>query len=187
MGTALEADNKPEEAIESYVRALAIAPDMADAYFRVGTLYFKEKHTAQALVLLSRAVELAPESEFAREARRQINNLESQFAKELGTTKPSSRPKEENPAATLSPSKPATKADIEASKLKEIKDKQEEAEEKRRKKEEERLHPPEDKPAFSLNRLLKRKEELGKKPAKDMKMFIQQPQEGDLQSKPKTD
>lgn len=117
MGTALESQKKSEEALKVYVKAVNIAPDMADAYYHMASLLSKEKHPAQALVLFRKSVDLAPESEFARDARKQISGIESQFAKEAGkTTKAANKMLGENSAtaaaAVESPSMGATKKDI---------------------------------------------------------------------------
>jgi tetratricopeptide (TPR) repeat protein len=84
MANAFEADKKPMEARENYWRSIQLAPDMAEAYYKLGSLLNKESHPAQAEVLLARCVELSPESEWARDARKQLQLLESRFKVEEG-------------------------------------------------------------------------------------------------------
>ncbi|HEY9713597.1 MAG TPA: tetratricopeptide repeat protein, partial [Chroococcales cyanobacterium] len=64
--------------------------NMADAYYRLGSIFFKRKHLAQAQVLLSKAVDLTPDADFAREARKTLLIIDAQFkgggAKNHGAT-----------------------------------------------------------------------------------------------------
>jgi tetratricopeptide (TPR) repeat protein len=82
MGNALESEKDYPGALDAYVKAIRIDPSMADAYYRIGTIFNKEKHAAQASVLLAKAVELSPDAEFARDAKRQLDGLKNQFARE---------------------------------------------------------------------------------------------------------
>jgi len=82
MGNAYETQEKHREALQAYVRAADINPKMADAYYRLGSLMNKTKHSPQAHVLLNKAVKLAPDAEFAKDAKRQIDGLEKQFEKD---------------------------------------------------------------------------------------------------------
>lgn len=200
MGTALEAQKKTQEALKVYFKAVSIAPDMADAFYHMGNLFNKEKHPAQALILLRRSVDLAPESEFARDARKQIASIETQFAKEsgkdvrrsangsttgssaangsvsgsnsntiapLGTNGTSSG----NASRTQSPSVGASREDIAESAARAVERKQLEKERKA-----EAARKAKDEKSGGLFG-------LGKKKAKsdaNLKMFVQQPQEGDL-------
>jgi tetratricopeptide (TPR) repeat protein len=84
MGIALEKQDRHGEALDAYVKAVTIQPDMADAYYHLGRLMEKQKHLAQALKLLEHSVELAPEAEFARDARKRITVIQEIFAKEPG-------------------------------------------------------------------------------------------------------
>ena len=84
MGNALENERDVKGGVEAYVKAIRINPGMADAYYRVGTIFNRDRHPAQAFVLLTRAVALAPDADFARDAKRQISTLESQFTREDG-------------------------------------------------------------------------------------------------------
>ncbi|MBX3074939.1 tetratricopeptide repeat protein [Candidatus Obscuribacterales bacterium] len=82
MGNAYETQEKNRDALLAYVKASDINPKMADAYYRMGSLMNKTKHGPQAAVLLQKAVKLAPDAEFARDAKRQIETLEKQFEKD---------------------------------------------------------------------------------------------------------
>lgn len=82
MGTALESIKRRDEALKSYVTAAQIQPDMANAYYSMGQMMLREKHPAQAQVLLGKAIALAPESEFARDARKQVAAINQQFSKD---------------------------------------------------------------------------------------------------------
>lgn len=149
MGNAYETQEKHHDALECYVKATNINPNMADAYYRIGSLMNKTKHLAQAHVLLNKAVQLAPEAEFARDARKQIEGLEKQFERdgsEQSTATTTSEP--ETPKA--SESNPKTVA---ASTNDGIKD-------------DKKAKP-------SLKSIFKKKGE--KPPAKNVNMFIQPP------------
>lgn len=80
MGNAFENEKDNQSALDAYVKALKINPQMADAFYRVGTLLNKDKHIAQASLLLTKAVDLAPESDFARDAKKQLQALDGQLA-----------------------------------------------------------------------------------------------------------
>lgn len=82
MGTALESVKRRDEALKAYVTASQIQPDMANAYYSMGQMMLREKHAAQAQVLLEKAIALAPESEFARDARKQVASINQQFGKD---------------------------------------------------------------------------------------------------------
>lgn len=82
MGNAYETQEKNRDALLAYVKASDINPKMADAYYRMGTLMNKTKHGPQAAVLLQKAVKLAPDAEFSRDAKRQLEGLDKQFEKE---------------------------------------------------------------------------------------------------------
>jgi superkiller protein 3 len=98
MGNAYETQEKHREALLAYVKAADINPKMADAYYRLGSLMNKTKHSPQAHVLLSKAIKLAPDAEFARDAKRQIDGLEKQFEKD-GAELSSAEPEEAEPKA----------------------------------------------------------------------------------------
>jgi len=82
MGTALENEKDFPGALDSYVKAIKINPSMAEAYYRIGTIFSKDRHAAQASTLLARALELSPDADFARDAKRQLGALDSQFSRE---------------------------------------------------------------------------------------------------------
>lgn len=82
MGNALESEKDYPGALDAYVKAIRIDPGMADAYYRIGSIFNKERHAAQASVLLAKAVELSPDAEFVRDAKRQLEGLKNQFARE---------------------------------------------------------------------------------------------------------
>ena len=65
----------------SYLKAIGVMPNMADAYFRLGNILSKEHHLPQAEILLSKSVELSPDGEFVREAKHSISIIESRFEK----------------------------------------------------------------------------------------------------------
>jgi tetratricopeptide (TPR) repeat protein len=49
------------EAIEAYTRAIEVAPDFADAYCNLGTLYFNQNRKGKARSCFERAIELEPQ------------------------------------------------------------------------------------------------------------------------------
>lgn len=181
MGTALESQGNNQEALDAYVRAVSIAPTMADAYYRMGLLLKKMDHPAQAKVLLMHAVKIEPESEFARDARKQINAISEKFAKEGGDTQ-AERPVKESGNASLAekergstaagtdtpestePAAAATTGDAKAE------DKTSTAKKR---------SPFKRKPKAANDEEKARVDD-----SKEMKMFIKTPEETDLQAKP---
>jgi tetratricopeptide (TPR) repeat protein len=87
MGNALENLKDFKGAIDAYVSAIGINPSLADAYFHIGSIYAKQKHPAQAKLLLARAVELQPAGEFVREAKKTMTALDVEYA-DRGTEVP---------------------------------------------------------------------------------------------------
>lgn len=83
IGNACEGEKKYNEAIEWYIKAVDINPKMADALHRMGSIYQKQGHSAQAELMFERALEVSPEGDFAKDARKQIGVIKSEFAKEL--------------------------------------------------------------------------------------------------------
>jgi len=75
LGNALEGEKKTSEAIDAYAKAIEVNANMADAYYRIGSLYAKSKHYAQSRLLLNKSLELAPEADFVRDARKQLASL----------------------------------------------------------------------------------------------------------------
>lgn len=55
---------------------------MADPYYQLGGILNHDKHYAQANYLLMKAIELAPDAEFAHDAKRQLASIDAQFDKE---------------------------------------------------------------------------------------------------------
>lgn len=159
MGNAYENSEKHREALDAYVKATDINPRMADAYYRIGSLLNKTKHAPQAHVLLNKAVKLAPEAEFAKDARRQIETLEKIFEKDGS---------EVNTTATThsgSESKPKTVATGSTSTQSEKKDPK---------------NPPN--PGKLIKNIFKKKGEVENK---NVNMFVQPPaHESDLKAKP---
>jgi tetratricopeptide (TPR) repeat protein len=81
IGNACESEKSFGEALGIYAQAIGVAPSMADAYYRMGTIYYKQHHLPQASLMLRRAVELAPDGDFAGDAKRTERTLEEDFAK----------------------------------------------------------------------------------------------------------
>lgn len=81
LGNAFESEKNLDEALNDYASAIAAAPTMADAYYRMGNIYNKEHHSPQASVMLRRAIELSPDSDFVRESKRLLSSLEDEFSK----------------------------------------------------------------------------------------------------------
>ncbi len=106
MGHAFETQEKFRDALDCYVKASNINPNMADAYYRIGSLMNKTKHAPQAHVLLMKAVQLAPESEFARDAKKQIEGLEKQFEKDGSETSTATTEERMKDSAKVSESSP---------------------------------------------------------------------------------
>ena len=79
IGNACENDKDYKGAVDAYVNAIAISPSLADAYFRVGSIYAKQKHPAQSKLLLNNAIELQPDGDFVREAKKTIASLDGEF------------------------------------------------------------------------------------------------------------
>jgi tetratricopeptide (TPR) repeat protein len=81
IGNACESEKSFGEALGIYAQAIAVAPSMADAYYRIGAIYYRQHHLPQASVMLRRAIELAPDGDFANDAKRIQRNLEEDFSK----------------------------------------------------------------------------------------------------------
>ncbi len=175
MGTAYESQKKYDEALAVYVKAVSIAPDMADAFYHMGCLLNKQKHPAQALVLLKKAVDLAAESEFARDARKQILSIESQFAKDSGRDSGKDSGKDNKnkvvsdlpPNRSQSPSVGASRQEIIDSAARNVEKKRLEKEKKAAEAKWAKEHPEERQ--GGLLGLVKRK------PKSEMKMFVHPP------------
>lgn len=55
---------------------------MAESYYHIGSLYNKMNHQAQAQILLRQAIQMLPDAEFVRDAKKQLAAMENTFAKE---------------------------------------------------------------------------------------------------------
>nr|MBP6595807.1 hypothetical protein [Candidatus Obscuribacter sp.] len=73
---------RKEEALAAYVKSIALQPDLAVSYYYAGLLMLDFKHEPQAFALLTRAVALNPESEWARDGRKKLESLKSKLNKE---------------------------------------------------------------------------------------------------------
>lgn len=91
MGNALEQERDLQGALNQYVKALRANPKMAEAYYRTGLIYCKMKHPAQAFSLLTDALKLAPDAEFASEAKRQIKDIQESFPRDTAGDEPQVR------------------------------------------------------------------------------------------------
>jgi tetratricopeptide (TPR) repeat protein len=80
MGNALENEKDFKGAVENYVDALSIAPTMADAYYRIGSIYAKQKHSAQAEILLAKAIQLQPNGEFVHDAKKSLDSITGEIS-----------------------------------------------------------------------------------------------------------
>lgn len=80
MGNALENEKDFRGAVEAYANALGVNGNMADAYYRIGSIYAKQRHPAQASILLTKAIQLEPAAEFVHDAKKTLTSLEGEFA-----------------------------------------------------------------------------------------------------------
>lgn len=55
---------------------------MAESYYHIGSIYNKMNHQAQAQILLKQAIQMLPDAEFVRDAKKQLAAMENSFAKE---------------------------------------------------------------------------------------------------------
>jgi tetratricopeptide (TPR) repeat protein len=100
IGTAQESEKDTKGALESYAHAIDVKPDMSDAYYRMGTIYDHQGHIAQARVLLLRAVAISPASEFVRDAKRQLSQIDARLVKESGRQLPAQKSEPESGSAS---------------------------------------------------------------------------------------
>ncbi len=82
MGNACEGEKKLDDALRSFIQAITISPTLADAHYRIGVILNKEHHYAQAGSFLRRALVLAPEEKWARDAKRILANIDTELARE---------------------------------------------------------------------------------------------------------
>ncbi len=80
MGTAFEAEHKSADAMDQYTKVITLQPKMGEAYYRLATLYLKDKHLAQARVMFANAVVLGPEAEYFRDAKKQLAAIDEELA-----------------------------------------------------------------------------------------------------------
>jgi len=60
-GVKLSKENKPEEAIQTFQKAIELKPDFAEAYMNLGVLLFRQQKNDEAEKALLKALELKPE------------------------------------------------------------------------------------------------------------------------------
>jgi len=72
-GVKLAQENKTDEAIQAFLKAVELKPDLAEAYLNLGILYFQKEEDKEAEESLLKAVELKPEIEKAEEILANIN------------------------------------------------------------------------------------------------------------------
>lgn len=82
LGNAYESEKNHREALAEYMKAIEANGKMADAYFRVAMILHRLKRPAQAEVFFNQAVQLAPEADFAKEARKLLTEIHTEFSKE---------------------------------------------------------------------------------------------------------
>lgn len=89
---------KPLAAIDTFRRALSIAPSFAPALFGLGEAYRHEGEPAQAIAAYKRYLESSPGGAYAPAARSQIRELESK-----APPPPPQRPPDLPPPAPTAP------------------------------------------------------------------------------------
>ncbi|MBY0356589.1 MAG: tetratricopeptide repeat protein [Candidatus Obscuribacterales bacterium] len=82
IGNAYENEKDLDKALSNYVLSIKANPAMADAYYKIGCLFAKQKHDAQAKTMLAKAMQLAPDADFANDARKQLTNITGSFTKD---------------------------------------------------------------------------------------------------------
>lgn len=80
MGNAYETSKDDQAALDSYGKAIKINSRMADAFYRAGSLLNKDNHPAQAQLLLKRSLDLAPDADFSRDAKKQLDTLNGELS-----------------------------------------------------------------------------------------------------------
>jgi tetratricopeptide (TPR) repeat protein len=87
MGNALESEKDEKAALAEYMKAIEANPkvSMPDAYYRIGGILHKTKHLAQSHVFLKKSLELAPNSDFVRDAQKMLKEQETEFTREAAT------------------------------------------------------------------------------------------------------
>jgi tetratricopeptide (TPR) repeat protein len=84
MGNALESEKDEKAALAEYMKAIEADPKkaMPDAYYRIGGILHKTKHLAQSRVFLKKSLEMAPNSDFVRDAQKMLKEQETEFTRE---------------------------------------------------------------------------------------------------------
>lgn len=79
-GVSLAQENKIDEAIEAFRKAVELKPDLAEAYINLGLLFFRQDKTDEAEKALLKALELKPEDPKIKQA---LGNIYFEKAKGL--------------------------------------------------------------------------------------------------------
>jgi len=74
-GDALMAFEKPVEALNAYIDALKLNPEMADAYAAAADIYDMNGHTAHAIESYERYLALRPDAHDAEEISEYLDDL----------------------------------------------------------------------------------------------------------------
>lgn len=82
MANAWKNEKDNQKALENYVMTIKTNPSMADAYYEIGVIFAKQKHAAQALCMLNKALALQPDGEFVADAKRQVSALDGMMGKD---------------------------------------------------------------------------------------------------------
>jgi tetratricopeptide (TPR) repeat protein len=82
MANAWKNEKDLQKALENYVLTIKTNPNMADAYYEVGLIFAKQRHAAQAVCMLNKAMQLQPDGEFVAEAKKQVTALDSLMGKD---------------------------------------------------------------------------------------------------------
>ena len=67
-GVSLAQENKIDEAVEAFRKAVELKPDLAEAYINLGLLFFRQDKTDEAEKALLKALELKPEDPKIKQA-----------------------------------------------------------------------------------------------------------------------
>lgn len=73
MGRVWLAKGDEDEAIRHFLKSLEAAPSLAESHYWLGVCYQKQHRTGEAAAAFQAAARLAPESEFGRKAKQQLN------------------------------------------------------------------------------------------------------------------
>lgn len=75
VGILLMNKKKPSDAVAAFDRAIAIKPDLADAYYYRGLCHLQMKHNGEARTDLRKALELAPDGPDAKDIKDLLKTL----------------------------------------------------------------------------------------------------------------